>query len=64
MRKYLTKIDWNNTLENETATECWNILNSEKVCIVEKIVPLKKQGKRPKRNTYRKKPLEKSRSSK
>ena len=26
MRKYLAKIDWNNTLENTTATECWNIL--------------------------------------
>ena len=44
MRKYLAKIDWNNTLENKTATECWNILNSEIDCIVEKIVPLKKQG--------------------
>ena len=26
MRKYLVKIDWNNTLENKTAKECWNIL--------------------------------------
>ena len=26
MRKYLAKIDWNNTLENKTATTCWNIL--------------------------------------
>ena len=26
MRKYLAKIDWNNTLENKTATECWYIL--------------------------------------
>ena len=46
MRKYLAKIDWNNTLENKTATECWNILKSEIDCIVEKCVPLKKQGKR------------------
>ena len=29
MRKYLAKIDWNNTLENKTPTECWNILKSE-----------------------------------
>ena len=42
MRKYLAKIDWNNTLENKTATECWNILKSEIDCIVEKCVPLKK----------------------
>ena len=26
MRKYLAKINRNNTLENKTATECWNIL--------------------------------------
>ena len=26
MITYLAKIDWNNTLENKTATECWNIL--------------------------------------
>ena len=26
MREYLAKIDWNNTLKNKTATECWNIL--------------------------------------
>ena len=25
MREYLAKIDWNNTLKNKTATECWNI---------------------------------------
>ena len=29
MREYLAKIDWNNTLKNKTATECWNILKSE-----------------------------------
>ena len=26
MREYLAKIDWNNTLKNKTATECWNVL--------------------------------------
>ena len=26
MREYLAKIDWNKTLKNKTATECWNIL--------------------------------------
>ena len=32
MREYLAKIDWNNTLKNKTATECWNILKSEIDC--------------------------------
>ena len=27
MRKYLANIDWINTLNNETATQCWNILS-------------------------------------
>ena len=42
MRKYLAKIDWNNTLENKTATECWTILMSEIDCVVDKLAPLKK----------------------
>ena len=41
MREYLAKIDWNNTLKNKTATECWNILKSEIDCVVDKFVPLK-----------------------
>ncbi|KAK2143901.1 hypothetical protein NP493_4378g00002 [Ridgeia piscesae] len=44
MREYLAKIDWNNTLKNKTATECWNILKSEIDCVVDKFVPLKQQG--------------------
>ena len=42
MREYLAKIDWNKTLKNKTATECWNILKSEIDCVVDKCVPLKK----------------------
>ena len=64
MRKHLAKINWNNTLENKTATECWNILKSEIDCTVEQFVPLKKRGNGQKRNTYQKKPLEKSNTSK
>ncbi|KAK2174669.1 hypothetical protein NP493_781g00000 [Ridgeia piscesae] len=45
MREYLAKIDWNNTLKNKTATECWNVLMSEIDCIVDKFVLLEKQGK-------------------
>ena len=59
MRKYLAKIDWNNTLENKTATECWNILKSEIDCIVEKFVPLKKQGKRSKKKHLSKEAIRK-----
>ena len=45
MREYLAKIDWNNTLKNKTATECWNILKTEIDCVVDTFVPVKKQGK-------------------
>ena len=45
MTKYLAKLDWNNMPTNKTATECWNILNYEIESIVDKCVPLKKQGK-------------------
>ena len=45
MRKCLAKIDWNSTLTNKTATECWNIVKSDIDCIVDKFVPLKKHGK-------------------
>ena len=46
MRKYLAKLDWNNMLINKTALECWNILKYEIQSIINKIVPLEKQGKR------------------
>ena len=52
MRKYLAKLDWNNMLMNKTPIECWNILKYEIEGIIDKFVPLKKQGKR-----YRKKHL-------
>ncbi|MBA1446983.1 MAG: hypothetical protein FE835_19260 [Gammaproteobacteria bacterium] len=46
MRKYLAKIDWDNTLKNKTAIECWNILKGEIECIIDKCIPLKKIGRR------------------
>ena len=58
MRKYLAKLDWNNMLMNKTAIECWNILKYEIESIINKCVPLKKQGKRS-RNTCQKKLLKK-----
>ena len=64
MKEYLAKIDWNNILKNKTATECWNILKSEIDCVVDNCVPLKNRGNGQRRNTYRRKPLEKSSLSK
>ena len=55
--EYLAKIDWNNTLKNKAATECWHILKSEIDCVVDKFVPLKKQGNGQRRNIYRRKLL-------
>ena len=54
MRKYLTKLHWNNKLRNKTAIECWNILKCEIDSIIDKSVPLKKHRKR-----FRKKHLSK-----
>ena len=46
MRTYLANIDWNSLLKNKTATECWTCLKYEIEGIIEKFVPLRKQGKR------------------
>ena len=51
MREYLAKIDWNITLKNKTATECWNILKREIDCVIDKFVPLKKTGEKLKEET-------------
>ncbi|KAK2153776.1 hypothetical protein NP493_2263g00000 [Ridgeia piscesae] len=59
MWEYLAKIDWNNTLKNKTATECWNILKSEIDCVVDKFIPLKKQGKRSKKKHLSKEAIRK-----
>ena len=59
MRKYLAKLDWNNTLKNKTAIECWNILKYEIESIIDKFVSMKKQGNCLERNTCQKKLLQK-----
>ena len=51
-RKYLATIDWNNTLKNKTATECWNILKSEIDCIVNKFVPHEKNQSKQTKNKH------------
>ena len=60
MRKYLAKLDWNYTLMNKTATECWNILKYEIESIIDTFFPLKKNKENGlERNTCQKKLLEK-----
>ena len=54
IRKSLALIDWNDKMNNKTATECWNILRGELYSAIDSYVPMKKQGKR-----YKKKHLSK-----
>ena len=53
MRTYLANIDWNNLLTNKTAQN----FKDEIEGITERIVPLRIQGKGPRRNTCQKKLL-------
>ena len=59
MRKYLAKLDLNNMLMNKTATECWKILKYEIENIINKFVPLKRQGKRSRKKHLSKKAIRK-----
>ena len=59
MRKYLAKLDWNNMLMNKTAIEYWNILKYEIESIIDKFVPLKKQGKRSRKKHMSKEAIRK-----
>ena len=58
-RKYLAKLDWNNMLMNKTAIECWNILKYKIESIIDKFVPLKKQGKRSRKKHLSKEAIRK-----
>ena len=42
LRKYLVKLHWNNTMRNETAIVCWDILSYEIESIIEKKFPFEK----------------------
>ena len=46
-------------LMNKTAIECWNILNYEIESIIDKFVPLKKQGKRSRKKHLSKEAIRK-----
>ena len=49
IRNSLALIEWNDTMNNKTATECWNILRGELDSAIDSYVPMKKQGKRSKK---------------
>ena len=42
IRKSLERIDWNDKMNNKTATECWNILRGELDSAIDSYVPMKK----------------------
>ena len=46
-------------LMKKTATECWNILKYEIESIIDKFVPLKKQGKRSRKKHLSKEAIRK-----
>ena len=49
IRTSLELIDWNDKMNNKTATECWNILRGELDSAIDSYVPMKKQGQRSKK---------------
>ena len=51
MRTILEHIDWNDKMKNKTGAERWNILKSELDSVINRYVPMKKQGKRSKKKT-------------
>ena len=59
MTKYLAKLGWNNMLMNKTAIECSNILKYEIESIIDKFIPLKKQGKRTRKKHLSKEAIRK-----
>ena len=44
---------------NKTTIECWNILKNKIECIIDKFVPLKKQGKRSRKKHLSKEAIRK-----
>ena len=63
IRKSLAVIDWNDKMNNKTATECWNILRGELDRAIDSYVPMKKQGKRSKKKHLSKEAFRKIRYS-
>ena len=61
IRKSLAHIDWNDKIKNKTATECWNILRGEIDSANDSYVPMKKLGKRLKKERLSKEAFRKIR---
>ena len=49
IRKSLAHIDWNDKMNNRTATECWNIMRGELDSAIGRYVPMRMQAKRSKK---------------
>ena len=58
MRTFLTNIDLNNLLKEKT--ECWTCLNDEIEGIIERFVPLRKQGNRSRKKHLSKEAIRKA----
>ena len=43
-------IDWNDKMKNKTGAESWNILKSGLDSVINRYVPMKKQGKRSRKS--------------
>ena len=61
IRNSLALIDWNEKMNNKTATECWNILRGELDRAIYSYVLMKKQGKRSKKKNLSKEAFRKIR---
>ena len=59
IRNSLALIDWNDTMNKKTATECWNILRGELDSAIYSYVPMKKKGNGLKRNICQRRHSEK-----
>ena len=61
MRTILEHIDWNDKMKNKTGAESWNILKSELESVINRYVPMTKQGKRSKKKHVSKEAFKKIR---
>ena len=61
MRTTLEHIDWNDKMKNKTGAESWDILKSELDSVINRYVPMKKQGKRSKKKHLSKEAFKKIR---
>ena len=57
--QFLRIIDGNDKMKNKTGTQCWDILKSELDCVINRYVPMKKQGKHSKKNNQSKEAFKK-----